>query len=181
MGDTPTLAHFFTGWADDGISKDGLPHYRETIKIRLARPPYLQLERVATEQDFYDYPGPYELFQKEQRSKKQSPTQAGFPLALWPVVSAAELAMLAARDVVTIEQLAKLAARRPDDGMPGELRLLAERAKKMIEMSKEVGRFEAMILDKDGQIAELIEQTKELRATIKAQDGIINGLKAKVA
>lgn len=177
MSDNPTLARFSSGWTEDGISKDGLPHYRETTIITLARPPYLRIEREATDDDFHTYSGPYELFLKEQRSKKTVPSQAGFPLSMWAVVSAAELAMLAAREVYTIEQLAKLAIRRTDDGMPGELRQLAERAKKMIDMSKEVGRFEAMIAEKDGQIEALADQVKELRLTIKQQEGIINGLK----
>ncbi|RWP05097.1 hypothetical protein [Mesorhizobium sp.] len=181
MADTPTLAQFFTGWAEDGLSKDGLPHYRETVKIRLSRPPYLKLEREATEADFEEYSGPYALFQKEQQAKKKTPPSAGFPLVLWAAVSAAELQMLSARDVFTIEQLAKLSGRGANDGMPGELRDLADRAKKMIELSKEMGKYEAMVRDRDGQIAALKEQVTELRGTVQAQDGIINSLKARVA
>ncbi|MER8619172.1 hypothetical protein NKG99_20430 [Mesorhizobium sp. M1409] len=180
MSDTPTLARFFTGWAEDGVSKDGLPHYRETVKIKLSRPPYLQLEREATEADFEDYEGPYKLFLKEQQAKRKTPASEGFPLALWPVISAAELAMLAARDVYTVEQLAKLSG-RGNETMPGELRALAERAKKMIDMSKDIGRHEIIIREKDSQIEVLKEQVKELGSTIKAQDGIINSLRQKVA
>lgn len=182
MADTPTLARFVPGWEEHGRSKDGLPHFRETIKIILERPPYLLIERVATEDDFEAYAGPYALFQKEQKAKKKiSPTE-GFPLALWPVCSPAELQMLSARDIYTVEQLAKRTARgAANEGMPGELRELAERAKKMIELTADVGQYEAIIRDKDGQIEALSEQVTELRNTVKAQDGLINSLKMRVA
>lgn len=180
MSDTPTLARFSTGWAKDGTSKDGLPHYRETVTITLSRPPYLQIEREATEEDFETYEGPYRLFQKEQAGKKRGPGKEGFPLALWPVVSASELMMLAARDIVTVEQLAKHAA-RGDSNMPAELKELAQRAKAMTDMAKEVGKFESIISDLQAQNTALTEQVGELKLTIKSQDGIINSLKLKVA
>lgn len=181
MNDTPTLARFSDGWARNGTSKDGLPHYRATVNITLSRPPYLQIDREATEEDFAAYPGPYELFLKEQAGRKKATGgKDGFPLALWPVVSAAELQMLSAREIYTVEQLAKLAL-RGNENMPGELRELASRAKAMTDMAKEVGKFEAIISDLEGKNTALAEQVKELRDTIKAQDGVINNLKLRVA
>lgn len=181
MSDTPTLARFSTGWAPDGTSKDGLPHYRETVNITLSRPPYLQIDREATEEDFETYEGPYKLFLKEQAGKKKATgTKDGFPLALWPVVSASELMMLTARDIYTVEQLARHAGR--DHGsMPNELKELATRAKAMTDMAKEVGKFEEIISSQAAQLAVMKEQADEMRTTIKTQDGIINSLKLKVA
>lgn len=180
MNDTPTLVRFVSGWAEDGLSKDGLPHYRETLKIIKERPPYLLIEREATDDDIAENRDPYALYEKEQRAKKKTPASGGFPLVLWPVCNAAEIQMLAARDIYTVEQLAKMAG-RGHEGMPGELRELAERAKKMVQLSSEIGKFEAIILEKDGQIEALTDQVRELRDTIKAQDGLINGLKQRVA
>lgn len=179
MGDTPTLIRFVSGWAEDGIGKDGLPSFRETVKIIKSRPPYLQIEQVATEEDFLEYEAAYKLFQKEQAALKTPSREGGFPLALWPAVGAADLKMLAARDVVTVEDLAKLAGRR--DEMPGQLRELAARAKEMVAMSKDIGKYEVIIREKDAQLEALVEQVKDLQGTIKVQDGIINSLKAKVA
>lgn len=180
MGDTPTLARFITGWVQEGLSDDGLPYFREVLKIVKSRPPYLQLEQVATEDDIAEYAPAFALFQKQQAAVKAQARDGGFPLALWPAVTAAELQMLSVRDIITVEQLAGLAGRRAED-IPGEIKILAQRAKKMIELSSEVGKFEQIILEKDGQLTALNEQVKELRATIQAQDGIINSLKAKVA
>lgn len=181
MADTPTLVRFVTGWSASGLSEDGMPRYRETIKVIKERPPYLLVEGEATEQDFEDYPGPYALFQKEQAAKAASPTQSGFPLVLWPAVGAAELKMLSARDIVTVEQLAKRAARGAGDKMPAELKELAGRAQQMLAMAKDIGQYETRERDLTGQIEVLSEQVRELQTTIKTQDGIINSLKARVA
>jgi hypothetical protein len=180
--ESQALARFYQGYAQDGMSEDGLPRYRDVLMIKLAVPPYTQLEREATDEDIETYPGPWKLYEKEQATRKQLPETDGYPLALWPVVSPAELNMLAARDIYTVEQLAKLTARGANTaGIPGELKQLAERAKAMMEMSKDIGQFETIIRDKDGQLAVLKEQVDELRGTIKAQDGLINTLKLKVA
>jgi hypothetical protein len=175
--ETQALAKFYLGWTEDGVSEDGLPRFKEQLCVKLAVPPYTALDRAATDDDIETYPGAYRLFEKEQVSIKRK-TGEGFPLVLWPAVNSAELQMLAARDIFTVEQLAKLAAKGAGkDKMPGELRELAERAQQMVELTKEIGRFEVIIRDKDGQIAALTEQVGELRASIKAQDAMINRLK----
>jgi len=181
MADTPTLVRFVSGWAAQGLGADGMPLYRETINVIKERPPYLRVEHEATEQDFDDNPGPYQLFLKEQGAKAAQPTATGFPLALWSAASPAALRMLAARDIVTVEQLAKRAQRGADDGMPADLKELAVRAKQMLEMSKDIGQYEAIIRERDAQIVVLREQVSELQTSIKMQDGIINSLKLKVA
>jgi hypothetical protein len=176
------LARFYMGFQEDGTGKDGLPLFREQLMVKLAVPPFTALDRIADPEDIETYPGAYALFEKEQRSLKAAPTPDGFPLVLWPAVNAAALQMLSARDVFTIEQLAKYASRGGGgEHMPGELRELADRAKKMVEMTREVGQFETMIRDRDGQISALKEEVIELRATIKVQDGQLNVLKARVA
>lgn len=180
MADTPTLVRFETGWAEHGSSEDGLPRYRETIKVIKERPPFLRVEREATEEDFEENVEPYRLFEKEQAAKAAKPTPTGFPLALWAAVGPAELKMLSARDIVTVEQLAKR-ARSSDDKMPPELKELAQRAEQMLAMAKDVGQYEVQIRDLKGQIEVLKEQVNELRSTVKTQDGIINSLKLRVA
>lgn len=181
MEESQALVRFNAGWAEDGISPDGLPRYRETVRITKSVPPFTEVEYEATEQDFEENPGPYQLFMKEQGARLQQPTQSGFPLALWPVISPAQFKALAARDITTIEQLTTLAGKRGDDGMPGEFKELAERAKQMLALSANIGKFEAMIRDRDGQIEALVEQSKELAATISAQNSLINTLKMTAA
>ena len=181
MEESQALVRFTAGWAEDGISSDGLPRYRETVRVTKSVPPFTEVEYEATEQDFAENPGPYERFLKEQGARTQAATQTGFPLALWPVVSPAQFKALVARGVTTIEQLTALAGRRGDDGMPGEFKELADRAKQMLALSSNIGKFEAMLLDRDGQIAALAEQNTELRATISAQNSLINTLKMTAA
>jgi len=176
--ESQALVRFTQGWAEDGVSDDGLPRYRETVRIIKSVPPYTQVEYEATEQDFEENPGPYQLFLKEQGGRHLQPQNDGFPLALWPVISPAHFKMLAARDIVTIEQLAKLASRAD---MPGEFKELAQRAKEMIALSSELGKFEAILRDKDGQITALKEQVGELNATVSAQNSMINTLKMTAA
>jgi hypothetical protein len=180
MADTPTLVRFFMGWADNGLGRDGLPLYKEQLMIQLDRPPLLSLNRVATEEEIEEYPGPYALFQKEQKSRKTA-SAAGYPLVMWPACTEAEFKMLAARDIVTVEQLAKLAGRKADIGMPAEIRELAERAAELLKMQASGAKFETVIRDLQAQVEVLREQVEEGAKTIASQKSLIDTLKMRVA
>lgn len=177
MSDNIAIVRFEKHYVEDGVSSDGLPHYRDSVKIIKSVPPHTEINRVATDYEMQEFAAEYELFQKEQRAMKQTPTEGGgFPLALWPAVTAAELRMLSARDITTIEQLARLAD-RGDPNMPGEIRELAARAKQMASLSKEIGQFEEIIRKRDGELEVLREQITELRAAINQRDATILALK----
>jgi hypothetical protein len=178
MEESQALVRFVPSWVEDGVSEDGLPRYRETVRIIKSVPPHTEVYYEATEADFDDYPGPYQLFLREQGARTQEPTQSGFPLALWPVISPAQFKALTARGITTIEQLAKT---RPDQNTPGEFKALIERAKQMLALSANIGKFEAMLRDRDGQIEALIEQVADLKSTVSAQNSLINTLKMKAA
>lgn len=180
MSDSPTLVRFTMGWVDQGTGPDGLPLYADQLMVEMDRPPYLSLRRPATEEDIEEYSGPYALFQKEQKGRHAIKAE-GYPLSMWPACSEAEFKMLAARDVYTVEQLAKLGGRKTNDGMPAEIKELADRAVKLVAMQKDVGKFEALIRDKDGQIEVLREQVEEAGKTIAAQKTLIDTLRLKVA
>lgn len=180
MGDTPTLAMFEAGYVEDGLGDDGLPVYRETIMIQLDRPPLLSLRRVATEQDFEDYPEPFRLFTKQQAAKKSTEAVDGYPLVYWPVVSPSELKMCIARDIVTVQQLAAL-SKRDHAKIPPQIIELARRAQAMVELTGKVGKFDKIINDLKGERDVLVEQVKECNATISAQNALINNLKQRVA
>lgn len=177
MSDNIALIRFVPGFVEDGLGDDGLPRYRDIVKIIKSVPPATTVYGYATQADFEEFREPYELFMRQQGAKKLMPAEGGFPLALWPVCSPAELEMLSARGVVTIEQLAKL--NRPE--MPGELLELVDRARLMIELSDQLGKFEQMVRLKDGQIEVLTGQVKELQATVRAQDGMITALQQQRA
>lgn len=181
MNDTPTLVKFHMGWVEHGTGKDGLPLYKDQLMIVLNRPPLLRLERPAEDSDIEDFPGPYAMFQKEQAARKTT-TAEGYPLSMWPACGEAEFRMLADRDIMTVEQLAKLNARgSKNEGMPPEIKELAERAAKLIAMQSEVGKFEQIIRDKDGQIEALREQVEEASKSIAAQRTIIDRLRISTA
>lgn len=180
MNDTPTLVRFHTGWMEDGIGRDGLPLYREQLLITLDRPPLLRIERAATDEDIDDYPEPYRVFERQRGAATD--TEEGYPLVMWPACTAPLFMMLTARGVTTVEQLAKLAGRGgKEDAMPAEIRELAQRAVKMMAMQRDVGKFEAIIRDKDGQLEALKEQVDEAIRTISAQKTLIDKLKLSSA
>jgi len=165
------------GYVENGMGKDGLPVYSSQLLITLDRPPLLRLERAATEDDIEDYSGPYAVFQKQQAAINQS-AEDGYPLVMWPPCTPPLFAMLSARGISTVEGLAKLAGRGGrEDTMPAELRELAQRAVKLISMQKDVGKFEAIIREKDGEIEALKEQVDEAVKTISTQKAIIDRLK----
>jgi hypothetical protein len=178
--ESQALIRFVPGWAEDGTSEDGLPRYRQTVRIIKSVPPLTQVEYEATDADFDENPGPYQMFVREEGARLQEPKAEGFPLALWPVVNPAHFKMLVQRGITTIEQLSALAARN-DPSMPGEFKELAARAKQMLALSSNIGKFEAMLLDITGQRDALNEQVAELRATISAQNSLINTLKMNAA
>lgn len=178
---TQALIRFKPGWERDGVSEDGLPRFRPTVRIVKEVPPLTRVEYLATDQDFDDYPGPYALFLKEEAARGQEPREDGFPLALWPAVNPAQFQALAHRDINTVEQLGKYADRRGEGAMPGEFRELADRAKVMIALTSQIGKFEEMMRDLKGQRDALVEQTTEQRATISAQNSTIASLRGQKA
>jgi hypothetical protein len=176
MNDTPTLVQFKAGWEREGTGSDGLPLYKQTIRVRLDRPPYLSVERVATEEDIADHPVPFSLFQKEQIARKQSYSE-GYPLSLWPAVNEAEFRMLVDRDITTVEQLAGL--HKKHSTLPAELKELAERAAKLVALQKGAPKFEELLKEREGRIEALEEQVKDASLTIASQKSQIEQLQRR--
>lgn len=166
---------FYESWREVGVGPDGLPLFEPAIKISLAKPPLLQVERAAEDEDREQFPEAWRAFEKQRMTRDTS--VKGYPLAMWPVCSPADLRSCAARDIFTVEQLADLATRKGEDIPPPVLEL-AKRAKQMIALQKETGRFEALITDLTGQRDALAEQLKEANATISAQNALIGTLRA---
>jgi hypothetical protein len=180
MSDTPTLVRFYSGWTRDGNGPDGLPTFRETVRVRLDRPPYLSVEREAEEADIADHPQPYELYKKTCDARKEI---VGYPLVLWPACPAHIFQMCAVRDIHTVEQLAQLVSkkRRSDavKTVPPDIIELADRAVKMVELQSKTGQYEELITNLQGQIEVLKEQVTEAVTTIAAQKTLIETLKLK--
>lgn len=182
MSDTPTLVRFSTGWERDGNGPDGLPLYRETIRVRMDRPPYLSIEREAEEADIADHPGPYEMYQKTCEARK---AVVGYPLALWPACPPHIFHMCAIRDIHTVEQLAQLVGkkRRAEAAktMPPDVIEIADRAVKMIELHGKAGQYEEIVTELQGQLEALKEQMAEAVTTISGQKALIETLRLKAA
>jgi hypothetical protein len=184
MNDTPTLVKFTTGFVEDGSSpEDGLPVFRETVMITLARPPLLRIDREATDQDFEDYSDAYHVYTRQRDAVKPGDASPdAYPLAYWPVIGPAELEMCTARGVVTVQQLAQLCRKGADTTkLPPAILELSRRAAKMIELQKSHGKYEVIINRLTAERDALAEQMKEANATISAQNSMINALKNKVA
>lgn len=178
MSDNIALIRFSTGWARDGISEDGLPSYRPTIKITKSIPPNTEIHREVEPGEIEEFPGPYELFLKTEGARMIDVTERGFPLSMWPVITPPVFMMLTARDINTVEQLAAMPI-RPEQ--PAEIREVAERARQMIGLMANLGKFEAQLREMTGQRDVLADQVKELSASLSAANALINTLKMKVA
>lgn len=174
MADTPTLARFYTSWKPGGTGADGMPIYYEAICIRLDRPPYLSVQREAEPSDFEEHSMAFEMYRKEQTARKVTLAE-GYPLTLWPACTEPLFRMLADRDIHTVEQL----ARQKKNDMPAELKELAERAVKLVELQKGPGKYEELLRERDGRIAALEESLADAQKTILGQKSIIEALKTK--
>jgi hypothetical protein len=180
MEENIALIRFVRGYVEDGISKDGMPNYRPSIKIIKEVPPLTRVEYEATEEDFDNpqFRDAYQAFLKSEKARGAEAGAEGFPLAMWPACGPSEFMMCASRGISTVEQLAKLTTRKD---LPGELTALAIRAKGMIDQQKNVGKFEAIIRQKDAEIAELVEQARELRQALSGRDAMINSMRSMPA
>jgi hypothetical protein len=168
------LVYFKRGYALDGMSKDGMPAYRPVIKIHKEVGAHTKVDYVATEEDFEQFKEEYGLFVKAEKANATPVSSDGYPLSLWPSCPPHILQMCSARGITTVEQLAKIAKKRD---APGEITELAERAAQMLEHQKNVGKFEAIIRQKDGELSVLLEQIRELRGIVAGRDAIINSLR----
>jgi len=179
MSDAPALIHFYEGWADSNVlSDDGFPVYKNVTMIQIEKPPLLKLNREANRDDFLTHRDEYEAFKATIKARDANVIESGYPLVYWPVLSPADIEMFAARGVYTVEALAALAG---DRSMPPALAELALRAERLMDMQKQFGKYEAMLSERDAQLAEVIEQLKEARGTIAAQNTMIDTLKMRVA
>ena len=176
MSETPTLVRFYSGWEDAGQGSDGMPLYKENIMIRLDRPPYLSVTRVAEEDDFANHAMAFEMYQKEQSARKQTYVE-GYPLSLWPAVNEAEFKMLVDRDIVTVEQLAKLKGK----DLPPVLKELVDRAQHLVKLQGGAAKYEDLLKDRDGRIEALEEQVKDASITIASLKTQVDALRVRGA
>jgi hypothetical protein len=180
MSDTPTLVRFYSGWERDGNGPDGLPTFRQTVRVRLDRPPFLSVEREAEDADIAGHPEPYELYRRTEAARINV---RGYPLAMWPACLPHLFQMCAARDIHTVEQLAQLVAKKRRSeavkAVPMEVIELADRAAQMMDLQSKTGQYEELITDLQSQLAVLKEQLTEAVATVSAQKTMIETLKLK--
>jgi hypothetical protein len=114
------------------------------------------------------------MFKKEQATRKVTLAE-GYPLTLWPACTEPLFKMLADRDIHTVEQLAKMRK----DTMPPELKELADRAVKLMELQKGPGKYEDLLRARDGKIRALEETIEEHKKTIMGQQSLIEGLQKR--
>src|SRR5262245_46455167 len=177
MSETSTLVRFFIDWKPRGeVSSDGMPVHKRTVMVTMSRPPLLEITRAATEADFDDHRAAYDFFRKQEQGRE---VESGYPLVHWPAIDQAHVTMLAGHDIFTVEALAKLAGRKGDTSIPGDIMDLAERAKAMMALQAKTGKYADMITDRDRQIEALQSDLKEARATISAQAEQIGKLQQK--
>ena len=174
---TTAAVSFRRGWSGpEGVSSDGLPLYRETIRISKYVSARVAMEEEATEEDLENpqFRDAIEAFRREEMARDATIGNEGFPLVLWPACTPALFQMCARRNIITVEQLAALVGRK---NLIAELAELADRAKQMVAHAKNIGKFEAIIRSKDGEIEALGEQVKELRMALAGRDEMMNQMR----
>jgi len=180
MSDQAAFAKFEDGWEEDGVGKDGMPLYKPRLMIVFSKPPYLQTKREAEEEDIEQYSEPYKLYLKLKAGREVDKTE-GYPLALWAAISKSEFEQLVAHGILTVEQLAKVAERKGGTKMPEPIMVLASRAKRMIALQKEQGRYEATIEQLREERDALAAELTELRVQLSSANSVINTLQSRIA
>jgi septal ring factor EnvC (AmiA/AmiB activator) len=123
------------------------------------------------------FPDALRLYEKTKGAKVEV---NGYPLAIWPAISPAEFEMCAQRGIATVEQLAAIAGKKGSDA-PAQIMEIAQRAKRMVELQKETGRYEALIHSLEAQVKALTAELSECHAQMSAQNSLINTLRPKAA
>jgi len=182
MSDQAAFAKFEDGWEQDGVSKDGMPKFRPVLIIRLSKPPYLEVRREAGEDDIEHYSEPYKLYLKLKAGRDIDKVE-GYPLALWSAITRAEFDQLIGHGIVTVEQLAKIGERKGAVAakVPEPIMQLAQRAKRMIELQKSQGRYEAIINELTAERDQLNEQLRESHVALSAANALTNTLQMRLA
>ena len=145
MSDNIALIRFVTGWVEDGVAEDGLPRYRETVKIIKTR---AAADRRSTDRgDRGGFRGLRRAPTRCSRRSRRRASSAGRRRRL-PAGAVAGGRRRRAEDAVgaatsSPSSSSPSCADAATTTMPGEIRELAERAKQMIALAKEIGQFEA--------------------------------------
>lgn len=182
MSDQVAFAKFEDGWEQDGVSKSGMPTFKPRLYIKLSKPPYLEVRREAEEEDLELYSEPYKLYQKQKAGRDVDQID-GYPLALWPALSKAEFEQLIAHGITSVEQLAKIADRKGAVAakVPEAILQLAQRAKRMVDLQKNGGQFEAVIEQLRAENATLQEELREARQALSSANATIGNLQNRIA
>lgn len=182
MSDAPAYAKFEDHYEPDGVdAKSGMPKFRTVLYIRFTRPPLLDTKREAEQEDIETYSEPYKLYLKLKAGRETDEIE-GYPLVLWPALSRAEFEQLASHGIITVEQLAKYADRKGAvaKGTPEAIMQLALRAKRMVDLQKNQGQYEAIITELTGERDELAAQVRELGGQLSAANALISNLQGRI-
>lgn len=183
MSDAQAFARFEDHWAPTGeIGKDGLPKYTHVLKIRLSKPPLLDVREEATPEYIEIYAEAYKLYLK-LRTAREIENIEGYPLALWPAITTAEFEQCAGHGIITVEQLAKYAktGKTATAKMPEVIVQLALRAKRMIELQGHTGQFEAIIDQLRAERDELVAQLREANTQLSAANALVMQFQSRIA
>src|SRR5262245_31837168 len=177
--DSHPIVRFEDGWEDDGIGPNGLPKFKPRLFVVFAKPPELVVRREAEDDDIEMYPEPYKLYQKLKAGRDLKEID-GYPIVLWPALNKSEVDQLLGHGIMTVEALAKMAG-RTGGKTPAFILELASRAKRMLDMQKEGGKFEATIDELTRQRDALHAELTELRQQLAASNAALINLQNRLA
>lgn len=145
---------FYYKPTESGFGEDGLPLYEDRIWVIIARDSTHKMDRVAKDEDFKRFQPIYDAFVRENAEYSEL---EGFPLEMWSALKPSQVATLKAREIRTVQELAK----SPPAKMPSEYRELKSLADKFIKLA---GMGTGLTRKAEALAAELETAKEDLKA-----------------
>lgn len=162
---------FYYRAMETGKDETGIPIYDDRVFIQVTMDPTTTVDRPADEDDFQRFPDHYAHFLKSTAA--YIPIEGQVPLEMWPIATPADVASLKARDVRSVQQLAKVTPTQ-SKSWPSHILALVEHAKSYMSVAggaadtaKEVSTLRSTLADLNEEVSMLRAENKMLKAEAK--------------
>lgn len=159
------FVQFYYAPVKSGEDQNGVPVYDDVVHVIISVDTTNTVDRKARESDFERFPEQYEYFKKA--SATYEPIEGQVPLEMWSMCTPAAIATLKARDIRTVEQLAKVGSDMTKR-MPPSVAALVASAKNYLAMAGSVNKNSKLADDLIETNKNLKEEVAVLRAELAA-------------
>lgn len=159
------MVRFYYAPVSAGEDENGVPVYDDAVFVTINVDATNTVERKARDTDFERFPDQYEYFKKSTAAYE--PIEGQVPLEMWSMCTPADVANLKARNIRTVEQLAKVSSDMLNR-MPPAAAALVTSAKNYLAMAGSVNKNSKFADDLIETNKHLKEEVSILRAEIAA-------------